>query len=607
MLAVTLVAVLSVVVAVPVGAGTSAIYGAPITVPQGGTSAGAAALYFSETSPNEFLGGSFTVDVSIYDANHAGTLSFVETSPPTLNKPQSLVATVAWSGTNSFKVTATSSNTSQVESFIVGNLRVKATGAALGPIIVEYSSSLGPIFGAKITASGWLAAQANSGASNLSVNLDSGSPQFATGAGAGNIYINTGGGSAENKPVGTVTPGTPTTVGLSSPVSYGHNPGERVSQEQTISNRLPSIGAIPGTATGLSITASYTPSVVRSGASQAAGNVVISETAGHPLAATQVIHFAVANDTGLGTPGATFSATPQVSANTISSGITASIQNATATGFDLVIGTAASGSTGGVLTISNIKLTVASNATLGNLPLTILSYNAGQPINQVLTVAVVVASAPLTLSLTPSTTTPADNGVVTLYAQTSVAAAGLNISFQAKPAGSPAFTTVGSAYTTASGTASLSVMASMNTLYQAVFAGNASYNAAQSGVVAVSPVRTLGLLIAAGYKTSLTSGYSSAVSVANGSYVTLKGTLGGPSNAGASIKFYQRIGKSGIWTFLSSGSTNASGIIIWSKAVKVPSSATGYDRYVYFKVVVDGTALYGQSVSSGVRAVAKPG
>jgi hypothetical protein len=318
-----------------------------------------------------------------------------------------------------------------------------------------------------------------------------------------------------------------------------------------------------------------------------------------------VIHFSVANDSGLGTPGATFSATPVVSANTSSSGIIATIQNWTSSGFDLRIGTAASGSTGGALTISNIRLTVNAAAALGALQLVILSTNGSVPFNQLLTDATVVASAPLTLSLTPSTTAPPVNGPVTLRAQTSVAVAGLSIVFQAKPAGALVFTTIGTVLTSASGTADLIVMVPLNTLYKAVFAGNASYNAAESSQVAVSPVRSLSLQIAAGYKTSLTSGYGTAVSVPNGTYATLRAVLGAPVAANEPVEFWQRIDKTGAWTFLSTGRTDASGVVVWSKVVKVPASATGYGRYVYFKVVVAGTASYGMSVSNAVRAVAK--
>ena len=120
--------------------------------------------------------------------------------------------------------------------------------------------------------------------------------------------------------------------------------------------------------------------------------------------------------------------------------------------------------------------------------------------------------------------------------------------------------------------------------------------------------RTLGLQLG-GYRTSLATDYVTAVNIPNGTYVTFRVTLE-RSVAQAPAEFHQRIGKDGDWTFLATGRTGASGIVTWSKVVRVPAEATGYDRYVYFKVTnfkvtasgtPEGIAVW----SNAVRGVAK--
>jgi hypothetical protein len=112
------------------------------------------------------------------------------------------------------------------------------------------------------------------------------------------------------------------------------------------------------------------------------------------------------------------------------------------------------------------------------------------------------------------------------------------------------------------------------------------------------------LRIAAGYRTSLSSAYGSAAFVANGAYVTLRATVS-PALPGTSVRFYGRIGKTGPWTYLSGGRTDASGVLAWSRLVRVPATATGFGRYVYFRVAVPGSSAGSTIWSSIVRAVAK--
>jgi hypothetical protein len=116
--------------------------------------------------------------------------------------------------------------------------------------------------------------------------------------------------------------------------------------------------------------------------------------------------------------------------------------------------------------------------------------------------------------------------------------------------------------------------------------------------------RTLGLKVAAGHRTRLTSGYGTVAAIRNGTYVTLRASLG-PAAANAPVKFYQRVGRSGAWTYLSTGRTDASGTVAWSRAVRVPAGATGYDRYVYFKVHVPADATGAAAWSTAVRVTVR--
>jgi hypothetical protein len=523
--AAVLVAALCLTAAVPAGAtgpvqNGSITVSSPVTVPRGGTSAGTATVIISElTGYPAAWPGAFWIQITIKDAADAAKVSFVQTSLPTLSKPDSVTATVAWSGPQSFTITGTASSTGQVESVVVGGLRIKADAeAALGPVKMTYTS--------------------------------------------GDAY-------------------------------YGDP------------NAQPSIGTVPGAAAGLSITASGATTVVRGLSNQAAGSVVITETSGHPLAANQVIQFSVANDATLGVPPATFAATPTVSANTAATGMTATIQNATATSFEVKVLTAATGATGGQLTIGNIWLTVLPNATLGPLALSLLSTGTGTPFSQTVTVATVVAAAPTVLVLTPLPGTAAPlNSSVTLRAQIIPAQPSLQIVFKAKPAGATSFATIGWASTNTAGLADWPVLLTMNTTFMAEFAGSGSMSAASSLPVVVTAIPSLSLQIAGGYKTNPSTAYGTAVAVKNGTYVTLRGMYG-LAAANVPVQFFQRIGKTGAWTFLSTGRTDAAGMVVWSKKVTVPASATGYGRYVYFRIVVPASATYGAATSNAVRAVAK--
>jgi hypothetical protein len=133
---------------------------------------------------------------------------------------------------------------------------------------------------------------------------------------------------------------------------------------------------------------------------------------------------------------------------------------------------------------------------------------------------------------------------------------------------------------------------------------NPAVRAATTVTVATTPVRTAALRIAGGYRSRLSTAFSTAVGVRNGTYVTLRATIA-PAEVGVAVRFYHRIGKGGAWTLLSTGRTDASGTATWSRVVKVAPAATGYGRYVYFKVSVvsaASAATPGDGWSNAVRA-----
>jgi Spy/CpxP family protein refolding chaperone len=111
-----------------------------------------------------------------------------------------------------------------------------------------------------------------------------------------------------------------------------------------------------------------------------------------------------------------------------------------------------------------------------------------------------------------------------------------------------------------------------------------SAGTASAGLTA-SPV----LRMAGGTSTHLSTAYGTEINIRSGASVTLKLALT-PATANVLVRVYRRAGRTGPWTLLASGRTNAAGILVWSRAVSVPAAATGYDRSVYFRVSVPGTA-----------------
>ena len=102
------------------------------------------------------------------------------------------------------------------------------------------------------------------------------------------------------------------------------------------------------------------------------------------------------------------------------------------------------------------------------------------------------------------------------------------------------------------------------------------------------------------------SATGTATKVQNGSSVTITARVV-PASAGTTVRLYQRIGKTGAWTSVATGSTGASGVATWSRVVSVPTAAEGYGRYVYFKASAATTSGSAVRWSNAVRVVAAPG
>ena len=114
---------------------------------------------------------------------------------------------------------------------------------------------------------------------------------------------------------------------------------------------------------------------------------------------------------------------------------------------------------------------------------------------------------------------------------------------------------------------------------------------------------TLAATIAAGQEPDVTTGYGNAVSVTSGDPVTIRVELT-PASTGATVELYRRIDKTGDWTQVGTAQTDASGAAAWTQAVTVPAKATGYGRYVYFRVLLKPGGTEASVWSNAVRAVA---
>jgi hypothetical protein len=140
---------------------------------------------------------------------------------------------------------------------------------------------------------------------------------------------------------------------------------------------------------------------------------------------------------------------------------------------------------------------------------------------------------------------------------------------------------------------------SMPTIPDTDFLFGAGVAGTTTATVAVVPT----LRIAGGSGTALTSGYGTTASLRSGARVTLRVTVV-PAFATA-VRLYGRFGTTGTWASLATGRTNAAGTLTWTRAVKVPSTAAGSARSVYFRVSVPGTANGSVRWSNLVRAVVK--
>jgi spore germination protein YaaH len=213
------------------------------------------------------------------------------------------------------------------------------------------------------------------------------------------------------------------------------------------------------------------------------------------------------------------------------------------------------------------------------------------------------AAVALDLTVVPAGQVPLGS-VITLRAALSAAAAGQAVTFEAQATGTGSFAPVGTAMTDASGVAQLVVTVASNATYRATLVGDGTPGSAASQPVAVIAVPTPLLKVAAGYRTKLTSSFGTAVTVRNATYATLRASLG-PALAGARVQFHVRVGKEGAWKLVTTGRADASGTCTWSRLIAVPSSATGYARYLYLRVVVPVSAAYAEGSSGVVRVVVR--
>ncbi len=141
---------------------------------------------------------------------------------------------------------------------------------------------------------------------------------------------------------------------------------------------------------------------------------------------------------------------------------------------------------------------------------------------------------------------------------------------------------------------------SMPTIPSTDFLFGAGGTTGTSAPVAVVPT----LRIAGGPGTALTSGFGTATTVPNGGKATLRVSVA-PATAGTPVQLYQRIGTTGTWTSLGTTRTDSAGTVTWTRAVKVPTTATGAGRSVSFRVSVPGATGGGVTWSNLVRAAVR--
>jgi hypothetical protein len=112
------------------------------------------------------------------------------------------------------------------------------------------------------------------------------------------------------------------------------------------------------------------------------------------------------------------------------------------------------------------------------------------------------------------------------------------------------------------------------------------------------------LRIARGSGSSVSSGYGTATAIANGTRVTIRATLV-PAVAGAVVRLYERVGTSGTWRSVATGRTSTSGTVTWARMVRVPATATGTGRSVYFRISAPDATTGAVTWSRLVRAVVR--
>jgi hypothetical protein len=133
-------------------AGTSLLAGPVLTVARGTTSAQSSGWRFSELAPGEFPVGGFSILIDIRPFQGAADgISFDQSSRPSFQGPGSLGGSASFTGPRTLRIDIATSNVTQLETFDVVGLRLKASETSgLGPVVATYTNpgftgSFGPL------------------------------------------------------------------------------------------------------------------------------------------------------------------------------------------------------------------------------------------------------------------------------------------------------------------------------------------------------------------------------------------------------------------------------------------------------------------------------
>jgi len=354
------------------------------TISQGATSSGTATFTFTENSAAALTTSGF-LQVCIDDAApSAGTVTFEGT--PTISAPGSLGATVSGGGgTSCFTVNVTGNDPLNIETIVVGGLKIKASaGASAGAIVATLTATAGNVNaafqGGTATATGKLSQAYGPTTTTWIVAVDSTSPCIFSGTNAvtvGAETLTTTSVSANNVPVA----GQQTFV--TSAMTTNHLANEVVTQ--SVANCSPTSLPSPGTVAVALTYAVPSQLIVFPGETNApAGDLMISENT-----STGAAYF-VAGRTITATivdAGVTFSRAPIATATT-AGGVVSTIASHTVANPTVITTTAAhglvtgnsvtiSGNVGSVPTINGTFTVTVLSTTTFSIPVSVTTAGAG--------------------------------------------------------------------------------------------------------------------------------------------------------------------------------------------------------------------------------------